>query len=66
MFYVLLDNLDEGLELNQFESMDFLLSFFRDKDYGKSNLGRALYIIVGQEIERAEFEKAVFDGEKRA
>lgn len=66
MFYVLLDNFDEGLELESFETVDALLSFFRDEDRGASNWRRAQYVIVGQELEWSEVKKAVDSGETRA
>lgn len=59
MFYVLLDNYDEGYDLREFETTDELLDFFRDKGYGDHNWKSAEKVIVGKEIEWAELKKAV-------
>jgi len=62
MFYVLSDNLDEGLELNEFETTEAMLSFFRDKDLGAERQGRAQDVIVGTEVGWAEVKKAIDGG----
>ena len=66
MFYVLLDNHDEGFILEEFETTDALLSFFRDEDYGADNWRDARHIIVGKELEWDEVKKAVDGAQKRA
>jgi hypothetical protein len=54
VFYVLLDNYDEGLELESFETEEEVLAFLCKNDIEKPNWNRVQYIIVGKEIERAE------------
>lgn len=52
--FLLLDNYDEGLELEEVEDEDRLREWLSHPDWGFSNRRRLLYVIEGSELDLAE------------
>jgi len=53
-YFLLLDNYDEGLEVEEFETREEVDKFLHDPDWGSSNRDRLQNVIEGTELDLAE------------
>lgn len=50
-YFLLLDNYDEGLELEECETEEDMRAFLQDEDWAESNLRRLDTVIEGKELD---------------